>query len=136
MSEEEQKKIFSNNLYALLARAGKTQKEVADALNILPTTFNTWCTGAALPRMGKVQILADYFGIKKSDLLEDRISSGSPGIDGYYLDKEAAEIAQAFHDKPGLRVLFSAAKDASAETLEDTYEMLMMLKKREDGDTE
>ena len=70
MTDAEQKKIFSKNLLRLLSSYNKTQKEVADAINVSPQTFNTWCQGIALPRMGKVQRLADYFSISKSDLID------------------------------------------------------------------
>ena len=53
----------------------KTQKEVADAIGVIPQTFNSWCTGQSLPRMGKVQALADYFGINKSDLIDEKPAS-------------------------------------------------------------
>ena len=55
MSENEQKIIFSRNLLKLVSAQNKTQKEVADAIGVSPQTFNTWCQGIALPRMGKVQ---------------------------------------------------------------------------------
>ncbi len=71
MTDEKQKKIFSKNLSNYLNIYGKTQKEVADAIRVSPQTFNTWCQGIALPRMGKVQLLADYFHINKSDLIEE-----------------------------------------------------------------
>lgn len=71
MSEEKQKRIFSRNLLRYIERTGKTQKEIADAIGVSPQTFNTWCQGIALPRMGKVQVLAEYFHINKSDLLEE-----------------------------------------------------------------
>ena len=70
MSDKEQKKIFSRNLLRYLGNT--PQNEVAKAIGVSPQTFNTWCQGIALPRMGKVQSLADYFGIKKSDLIEDK----------------------------------------------------------------
>lgn len=72
MTDLEQKKIFSRNLLNCLNSNNKSQKEVADAIGVSPQTFNTWCQGIALPRMGKVQRLADYFEIEKSDLIEDR----------------------------------------------------------------
>ena len=87
MSDEEQKKIFSENLLRYLSETDKTQREVADAINVSPQTFNTWCQGIALPRMGKVQMLADYFHINKSDLLDKKTNhSGSviPTILEYY----------------------------------------------------
>lgn len=62
--------IFSENLLRLLALHGKKQKEVAAEIGVSPQTFNTWCRGIALPRMGKLQLLADYFGLTKADLLD------------------------------------------------------------------
>ena len=72
MSDEQQKVIFSRNLNKYLTEYGKSQKEVAEAIGVIPSTFNTWCQGIALPRMGKVQALSDYFGINKSDLIDDK----------------------------------------------------------------
>lgn len=73
MADEEQKRIFSKNLNKYLLKFSKTQKEVADAIDVSPQTFNTWCQGIALPRMGKVQRLADYFGIGKTDLIDEKL---------------------------------------------------------------
>ena len=72
MSDEEQKSVFSRNLNKYISSCGKSQKEIADAIGVSPQTFNTWCQGIAIPRMGKVQLLSDYFGINKSDLIEDK----------------------------------------------------------------
>ena len=70
MNDNELRDIFRRNL---LRNLGATpQSKVAKAINVSPQTFNTWCKGSAMPRMGKVQRLADYFGIEKSDLLEDK----------------------------------------------------------------
>lgn len=74
MSEDIQKKILSRNLTTYLSLNKKSQKEVADAIGVSPQTFNTWCQGIALPRMGKLQLLADYFNINKSDLIENKES--------------------------------------------------------------
>lgn len=68
--DEEQKRIFATNLSHYLVLNGKTQREVADAIGVSPQTFNTWIQGIALPRMGKIQKLANYFGIEKSDLID------------------------------------------------------------------
>lgn len=70
MTDEAQKKIFSKNLNNYLLLNNKTQKEVAAAIGVSPQTFNTWCQGIALPRMGKIQLLANYFKIGKTDLID------------------------------------------------------------------
>ena len=85
MTELNQRKIFAKNLNRYLDIHQKTQREVADAIGVIPSTFNTWCQGIAIPRMGKVQALADYFHINKSDLIDDnRQSDNTPAILQYY----------------------------------------------------
>lgn len=75
MTDNEQRKIFAQNLNKYLQLNDKSQKEVADAIGVLTSTFNTWCQGVALPRMGKIQKLADYFKIDKSDLIDSKAFS-------------------------------------------------------------
>ena len=72
MSDCLQKKIFSKNLNELMFLNGKSQSEVASAIGVPPQTFNTWMQGIAIPRMDKIQLLADYFNVKKSLLIEQR----------------------------------------------------------------
>lgn len=72
MTEDEQLRIFSKKLNFYIQQSGKQQKEISDALGFPATTFNTWCKGKVMPKMGKVQALADYFGVLKSDLLEEK----------------------------------------------------------------
>ncbi len=128
MADEEQKRIFSKNLSKYLSKYDKTQKEVADAIGVSPQTFNTWCQGIALPRMGKVQALADYFGINKSDLIDDK--SDQPD-DHYYLNDETRQIAQEAFENPELRTLFKVARDISPERLRAHIEFMKTLKEQE-----
>lgn len=72
MSENEQTQIFQKNLLRYLHESHKSQSEVAAAIGVNHQTFSTWCCGIAYPRMGKIQALADYFNINKSDLIEDK----------------------------------------------------------------
>ena len=94
MSDELQKKIFAKNLRHYLDRENKTQKEVADAIGVSPQTFNTWLQMVALPRMGKVQALADYFGINKSDLLEEKDSNSLSSSDHKDIAKSLDEMME------------------------------------------
>lgn len=65
------KEIFSRNLKRYLAISGKTQREVAAVVGVSISTFCDWANGRLYPRMNKIQKLADFFGVKKSDLVED-----------------------------------------------------------------
>ena len=124
MGEELQKKIFSRNLLRYLSLNNKSQKEVADAIGVSPQTFNTWCQGIALPRMGKVQILADYFHIIKSDLLEEHTQeSDTP----YYLNEDAREMAQFLFDNPDYKVLFDASRKVKKEDIDKVKRMIDLM---------
>ena len=63
--------VFSKNLLNYSAIYGKTEREMAEIVGISAGTFCDWIKCRAYPRMDKIQKLADYFGVKKSDLIED-----------------------------------------------------------------
>ena len=65
------KDVFSRNLQRYVSMSGDNQKVIAAAIGVSAGTFCDWMKGRAYPRMDKVQLLANYFGIKKSDLVED-----------------------------------------------------------------
>ena len=50
----------------------KSRQDVADALGISYFTVTSWANGTKYPRMDKVEKLATYFGILKSDLIEEK----------------------------------------------------------------
>lgn len=81
MTEDRQRQIFSNNLRRLIDVSGKTQKDVADAIGVSQQIMNVWARGKAIPRMGKIQRLADYFGVEKSDLIDEKPEA--PSIPDY-----------------------------------------------------
>ena len=66
------KEVFAKNLRYYLSQSGKTQKEVAGVIGVSAPTFHEWCSAKKTPRMDKVEKLANYFGILKSDLIEDK----------------------------------------------------------------
>lgn len=81
------KNVFSKNLNYYTKKKGKTRPEVADAIGVSYYTFVDWSNGKKFPRMDKVERLAKYFGIKISDLIEERT-----------IEKEPVETA-SFHAK-------------------------------------
>ena len=86
--------IVSRNLKRYLDNSGKTQKEIAAAIYVSTGTFCDWIKGRAYPRMDKVQLLAEYFGISKSDLVEDvNVSKES-------VSEEDQEVLDLFHKVP------------------------------------
>ena len=58
MSEETYKKIFYKNLNSYMKKNGKTQSDLVIDLGFNKSAVSTWCNGTRLPRMDKVEILA------------------------------------------------------------------------------
>ena len=72
------KSVMAKNLTYYVDRSGKTQKELSEIVGVATSTFNDWMKGKKYPRIDKIEILANYFGILKSDLIEDRDQKNSP----------------------------------------------------------
>ena len=70
MSNLGNKEIFARNLAYYLERSGRDQREIAEVVGVAPSTFNEWMKAKKYPRIDKIEILANYFGILKSDLIE------------------------------------------------------------------
>ena len=121
MSKE--KKVFQKNLLKYLSSRNKTQREVADAIHVSPQTFNTWCQGIAVPRMEKLQLLADYFQISKADLIEEKSETAEPSSN-YYLNDDARNLAQFMFENPEYKVLFDASRKVKKEDIEFVKQMI------------
>lgn len=92
---DKQKRIFGDNLSRLVeSKYPKQQKDIAKELGEYPTTFNTWCMGKSMPSMGKIQKIADYFGVGKTALLEELdLSSPEQDADLILMDKTMKDYA-------------------------------------------
>ena len=101
--------IFARNLKFYVIKSGKTQSQVAAAIGVSKGTFSDWIAGRSHPRMDRVQQLAEYFGVNKSNLLEDGVGR---------FESEYASIARFFNERPMLKRLCLALENASDEDLE------------------
>jgi transcriptional regulator with XRE-family HTH domain len=72
MSNIGNKETMAKNLSYYVGISGKTQKELSEIVGVAASTFNDWLKGKKYPRIDKIEILADYFGILKSDLIEEK----------------------------------------------------------------
>ena len=72
MSNIGNKEIMAKNLKFYIERSGKSQKDLAELVGVAASTFNDWVKGKKYPRIDKIEILANYFGVLKSDLIEDK----------------------------------------------------------------
>lgn len=132
MSNLGNKEIMARNIQYYMDKFDKTRQEMCDALGVKYTTFTDWVKGNSYPRIDKIELMANYFGISKSDLVEDRSNKQQP--DPYYLNGETRQIAQEVFENPELRTLFHVARDISPDRLKAHIDFMKSLKAQEKGD--
>ena len=66
------KEVFAKNLRYYMESRGKSQKELAEIVGVSAPTMNDWLKAKKYPRIDKIEILSNYFGILKSDLIEEK----------------------------------------------------------------
>jgi repressor LexA len=71
MANEKEKEVLSRNLKKFLKLHKINSNELARKLDIPESTVSNWTTGQNYPRIDKIQLMADYFNIRKSDLTEE-----------------------------------------------------------------
>lgn len=123
MTDKEQARVFGRNLSYYVAKrkreTGMSQKDMAVAMGISPQTFNAWCLGKVFPPLSRVQIAADYFGVGKTDLIDDH---GDP--QEFYLDDESREMAEFLKNNKDYRVLFDAMRTVRPTDIQKVKEFI------------
>lgn len=70
MSDLGNREIMAANIQRLMERKGRTRAEVCEDLGLKYTTFTDWVKGKTYPRIDKIELMANYFGVSKSELVE------------------------------------------------------------------
>lgn len=71
MTDLGNKEVLSKNIKKYMDIKGVDRMAVADATGISYTTLSDWINGVYYPHIDKIEMLATFFGCKKSDLIED-----------------------------------------------------------------
>ena len=110
-----------------------TQKELADFLGVTPKAISFYELGQRMPSPEMILKMANKFNVTTDFLLGNE---EIPSQDGYYLDPEASKMAQELYDNPGMRILFDAARNVSADDLKLAAEIISRMKKEEEHDVD
>lgn len=70
MSDLGNKSIMAQNIQRLMNKYGKDRNDICRDLDIKYTTFTDWVNAKTYPRIDKIELMANYFHVSKSDLVE------------------------------------------------------------------
>lgn len=71
MSDKDEKIVFANNLREILNEKGVSQQTLADNIGVSKSAVSFWLSGQKYPSPGKIQKIADYLGVRKSQLIDE-----------------------------------------------------------------
>ena len=126
MSEDKMLEII-NRIKNRRIELGMSYQDLAEKTGMSKSTLQRYETGAirSIP-LDKLEDLARALKLDPAFLMgwdnEDEPT--------YYLDPEAAQLAQELYERPEMRVLFDASRNASKEDIEQVADLLNKLSKK------
>lgn len=146
MSDLGNKQIMAENIRHYMEINGVDRNTLCTKLNIKYTTMCDWINAKTYPRIDKIEMMANFFGISKADLVEKREhmnymysnvfledSSAVKESSTYYADKETAKLAQEMFEDEDMRSLFDMKRNMPPERFKAHMEFMKNLYKQETG---
>lgn len=118
--------VFVNNLKYYMKEKGVTQKEIAEILGMSQGAISDWMNWRSYPRMDKLQKLAEFFEVEKSDLVEDKSVKSK-----YFLYKKVNALEKKLRESPEAVELFIAIEELSSEDREMVKAFIDRLRRSE-----
>ena len=112
---------IGQNIQRLRLQHGLSQNELASIAGVTNKAVSAWENDRIVPRMGPIQRMADYFGIKKSDIIESEAALEIATFDS--LNKEEAELVSNYRglDDEDKRLVFGIASRLKGNGGEHDY---------------
>lgn len=106
-----------------------TQAELAEMVNVAPSTVGMWEQGRRVPSLDDLAALADVFNVPSGWLTHGEGSASSSSISP--LDNERLE---ALHQNPRLGMLFDRQREMSDADIDVMLALAKRILKERDGD--
>lgn len=107
--------VFEN----LVKRKGVRVADVAKATGLRQQVLTDWKMGRYTPKVDKLKIIADYFGVTVEYLM-----TGEETEQTYYYSDDARELAEFLFKNPEYKVLFDASRKVKKEDINFIREMI------------
>lgn len=96
------KEIMAKNIRKYMELHHKTATDICADLGFKQNTFSDWVNAKIYPRIDKIEMMANYFGISKTYLVEDMDSLSEQGAE------DAMLISQYHKLTPGNRAVIKS----------------------------
>jgi transcriptional regulator with XRE-family HTH domain len=98
VTEDELKCLFSSRLQHLLQQNEMKQNDLAKILSVSESTVGKWILMKAMPRMGIIQKLSEYFHVSMKYFLEKDSPDPLPIIKKFELTDQEQEMIRKYRE--------------------------------------
>lgn len=126
MSNIGNKATMSKNLKYYIERSGKDRKELAEIWGFPYSTVTEWINGKKYPRIDRIEIMAEYFGVMKSDLIEEKTTEHR---EMQQKNSTLADITVRMRTDTKFFSLVEGLNELNPEQLESVMQIVAVLRK-------
>ena len=102
------KEVMARNIKKYMDLLQVNATDVCRTLKIKQNTFSDWVNAKTYPRIDKIEAMANYFGIRKTDLVEDSKMSDIEVT----LSNDEKILVELYRKEPSFRQLLQLSKYA------------------------
>lgn len=128
MAYVENRTVFARNLEHYIDENNVKKKDVAAAAKVSTGTVSDWLNGRSYPRIGKIQLLAEFFHIEKTDLIEEHSFTTQ-----IYLARKSNDVAKELSKNPENLEIYLLIKKLSLKDRKIVKELLKSLGEKNNG---
>lgn len=115
------KETMARNIKYYMDLNSVSSVDMCKILDVPASTFSYWINARTYPRIDKIERMANYFGVSKADLVEERIVKSSSGIT--LSDDDEQRLVLLYRradeiDKGTIRNILSRYDEAGSSSLE------------------
>lgn len=127
------REIMACNIRYFMERKNVNSMEVCRALDFKQNTFSDWINAKTYPRIDKIEKMANYFGISKADLVEERPKSFDTPMDfeiAWYKSGGGKHPIQLSEEEYSLILTYRSADDTTKDMINRMLKYRELLEKR------
>lgn len=121
--------MFWNNFYQLCESKNLKPLNVVKELGIATGSITKWKNGT-MPSMKNLEKIATYFGVSVDYLFAEHNNTEKPSVGD---DDELEEYLEELKNRPEMKMLFSLAKGATKQDVEQAVAIIEALRKGKNG---
>ena len=124
MSALGNKQVMAQNIKMYMDDKGISRKEFCKRLGFAYSTVTDWLNAEKYPRIDKIEIMANFFGVSKADLVEPHTADPAPAQPPAQKEDREHKHLQNLLSDPHLRRILESSGQLSESSLQEVQNFI------------